>query len=207
MESIRYLVVPWVAPASPAFVVGVEFFRDLTINQNWSIALAAVAAITLAATIELGGAFSAMGIAQFWNDKSWLRVIISVCALLGYSYFGISLTWDTKLWPVFVFVTLLYLVIASFDTRNSQKKSEVNTLKLEAEIAKQNASAERAKARQAQFSISDSEKAPKINDKVRVYLSESDNPSKELIEDIAQRAGVSTSTASIHKKRFLAANG
>lgn len=211
--NIRYAIVPYVAPASPAFVVGVEFYRDLTINQHWSWMLAALTAIALAGTIELGGVFAAKGFTDFWSKEAWVRMGIAFLALVGYAYFGITLTWGTTLWPVFIFVTLLYLVIASIDTykdskaeEQTEKQREIDAKKIELQIAKQKASAARARAREAQFSgfgPENSPKKPEINTKVENFLSDHPDPKNAKVQEIADGAGVSLSTASEHKKRYL----
>jgi uncharacterized membrane protein len=185
-------------------VVGVEFWRDLTYNQHWHAYLALLAAITLAMTIELGGAFAAMGLTTFWQQRSWIRMFIALAALVGYSYFGITLTWGTRLWPVFIFVSLLYLVFASLDTHRAQRAEERSEKELDLAISKQVAAAARARAREAAFSGFETKNGLKINENVRVYLETLKDPESAKIQEIADASGVSIGTASEHKRRFLA---
>lgn len=203
--ELRYLIVPWIAPVTPAMVISVEYFRDLTSGDNpWPVWLAIVTVVALGAAIELGGGFMAKGLTDFWKNGSILRTTIAITGMVVYMYFGISLTWDTKLWPVFLFVTMIYLVAAAFSTAKAEEREEARKLDTELQIEKAKASRARAEARAASFSVSRSENGLKINEKVEAYLKNSNVPADEKIEDIAQGAGVSTGTAHEHKKRFLA---
>lgn len=209
--SIRYTIVPWVAPASPAFVVGVQFYRDLHGIQDWPWALAALAAISLALTIELGGVYVAKGFTGFWMKKSWIKMGISFIALCGYAYFGISLTWGTSLWPVFIFVSLLYLVIAANDTEKETEQQKTIDHQQEMEqgehnisLAKIQASGERAKARAAKFSNTDVKKVLAVNQEIKEYLDTRNDPASVILKDILAHTSIaSTRTAAIHKARYI----
>lgn len=220
--SIRYTIVPWVAPASPAFMVGVHFYKDLAEVEKWAGWLAFLTAMSLAITIELGGVYIAKGFAGFWTDKDWMRMIISLVGLVGYGFFGVTLTWGTKLAPVFVFVTLLYLVIAAVDTKKEIKQQEeidnkADIKQKEADrqiemeqgehnisLAKIQASGERAKARAAKFSNTDVKKVYDINQEIKEYLDTRDHPESVILKDILANTSIaSTKTAALHKARYL----
>lgn len=214
ISTIRYVVTPFIAPASPALVSSVGLYNEL-ILINWNAGIALFTAIVLGLTMEISGGFLAKGFSDFWAKQAWLRMILAGSGLLIYTLVGVTFVWG--IWGLvgLPFLTLfLYLTIAAQDTFQEEKhgqieqsKHDIELAKLNSDKAKYDASAERAKARASSFG---SEKVPKksvVNEKVRRYLATLDDPGAALLSEIADHCAVSLSTASVHKNRFIKIEG
>jgi len=208
MTTIRYSLTPFIAPASPAIVSGVNLYNELRIT-GWTFGLAFVASILLGLTIELSGAYAAKGFTDFWGQADWYRMIIAGFGLLFYTIVGVSFVWGTHLVWVILLTLSIYLTIAAQDTRREKAESSQVEADTELQIAKQKASIARAEARTAQFSAFAPENGAKmseINPEVRKYLDTFEAPDKVTLADICQNCGIkSTSTASKHKSRYILA--
>ncbi len=207
MTTIRYSLTPFIAPASPAFVSGVNLYNEL-ILAGWSIGLAFVTSILLGLTVELSGAYAAKGFTDFWKQGEWARMGIAGFGLLFYTVVGVSFVWGTHLVWVVLLTLSIYLTIAAQDTRREYAESNAVEQDTTLKIKKQEASIARAKARTAQFSGFVGENGAKmseINPQVRKYLDGFEQPEKVTLDDICKNCNIgSTSTASKHKKRYLA---
>lgn len=208
LSLLRYNLAPLVAPISPAIVIMVTFYNDL-MGNSWNFFLAGIASLALAITIELGGMYVAKGFTDFWAKQDYTRMVISLVGLGAYAYFGISMTWGTILWPVFVFVTILYLVMACIDTQAEAVETKKDELNLGLLIAREEKLKANAEARTARFSSVTPENAPKKSvisegyKQVKNYLDGVDNPEEVTPKMIIEQTGLGQTSVYKYKKRYL----